>query len=387
MDDTASPAFRRIESIHETAPAQWNALLERIAPGYPFLRHEFLSALEASGAASPASGWTPNHVLAERDGTLVAAAPLYRKHHSFGEFVFDFAWADAYQRIGLDYYPKLVCAVPFNPVLGPRMLAADASAHRALASHMGTLPATDNLSSFHMLFARAEDRDACEQGGALLRRDCQFRWYNRGYTDFEHFLAHLSSRRRKEIRRERRRIHDSGIQVQALAPAEIDATLWERLYAFYARTYLVRGQRPYLTRAFFDQLTAAMPEAVRFFVAFGPEGPVGMAFMLVGHDTLYGRHWGCAVDLDGLHFETCYYAGIEYCIDHGLRCFDAGAQGEHKLRRGFEPITTYSAHHIREPRLRQAIQDFVEREGAVMADMHTDYRAHSAFPTIPDGAP
>lgn len=387
MDDAARLAFRRIETIHDAAPAQWNALLERTAPGYPFLRHEFLAALEDSGAAAYETGWQPAHVLVERGGRLVAAAPVYRKHHSFGEFVFDFAWADAYRRVGLPYYPKLVCAVPFNPVVGPRLLADDAQMHRALAAHLCELPETDSLSSLHLLFAHAEDREVAADAGALLRRDCQYCWYNRDYADFDAFLAHLSSKRRKEIRRERRRVHEAGIGIRVLTPGDVDDELWETLYAFYARTYYVRGQQPYLSPDFFRALARSMPKHVRFFVACGPDGPVAMAFMLVGGDTLYGRHWGSAVELDGLHFETCYYAGIEYCIEHGLRCFDAGAQGEHKIRRGFEPIATYSAHVLCEPRLRAAVADFVERESAMMADIHAEQRAHCAFPDISDTAP
>lgn len=387
MAYAACPVFRQISSIHDVAPEQWNALAERTAPGYPFLRHEFLSALEDSGAASADTGWVPAHVLGERDNELVAAAPVYQKHDSFGEFVFDFAWADAYRRMGLHYYPKQVCAIPFNPVTGPRLLHAEPAARQQLASCLCALPETGHSSSFHMLFARHDDREATNQADALFRRDCQFLWYNRGYADFDDFLARLPSKRRKEIRRERRRIHDAGIHVRVLTPADIDEQLWDTLYAFYARTYHTRGQQPYLNPAFFRQLATAMPATVRFFVAYGADGPLGMAFMLRGGDTLYGRHWGCETDLDGLHFETCYYAGIEYCIEHGLSCFDAGAQGEHKLRRGFDPVITYSAHTIREPRLRAAIADFVEREGAFMAEVHNEYRAHCAFPNDTDHAP
>lgn len=387
MDDIANTAFRCIESIHDVHPVQWNALLDQTAPGYPFLRHEFLSTLENTGATTPATGWHPAHIIAERGETLVGAAPVYRKHHSFGEFVFDFAWADAWHRIGLHYYPKLVCAVPFTPVVGPRLLAADPATRAALVSHLCALPAAEELSSLHMLFAGASDRDAAAHSGALLRRDCHFRWYNRGYADFEDFLAHLPAKRRKEIRRERKRVREAGISVRVFAPGDIDATLWRTLYAFYARTYHIRGQQPYLGPAFFPQLAQAMPESLRFFIAYRAAEPVGMAYMLVGRHALYGRHWGCAADIDGLHFETCYYAGIEYCIAHGLDCFDAGAQGEHKIRRGFEPIATYSAHVVPEPRLRDAVADFVQREGAVLADIHEQHRAHCAFPTEPDTAP
>lgn len=382
-----APRVRLVDAIAEVEPARWNALLEATAPGHPFLRHEFLASLEASGCVGAETGWQPCHALLETDDGLAAAAPLYLKGHSFGEFVFDFAWADAYHRLGLDYYPKLVCAVPFTPVVGPRLLAADAHARDALAHGLCRLPAELSVSSLHLLFGHAPDRAALEHAGALQRRDCHYRWYNRGYRDFDDFLSVLPSKRRKEIRRERRRLADAGIQVRVLAPDEVDADLARQLYAFYARTYHLRGQQPYLSRDFFGALARRMPEQVRFFVAFGDDQPLGMAFTLVGADTLYGRHWGCAMDLDGLHFETCYYAGIDYCIRHGLAAFDAGAQGEHKLRRGFEPIATYSAHVLRDSRLQRAIADFVAREGEMMAEAHAEQRAHSAFPDAADLAP
>lgn len=387
MDHAPLPAFRRIDSISEVDSKQWNQLLDCSAPGYPFLRHEFLRALECSGAASADTGWLANHVLGERDGVLVAAAPVYRKLHSLGEFVFDFAWADAYHRLGMAYYPKLVACIPFTPVIGPRLLATDPAARRALAEHLCNLPQTQGLSSFHLLYAQAQDRAALPQAQVEFRQGCEFHWHNHGYANFDQFLTRLSARRRKEIRRERRRVHAAGIRVRVLTPADIDAALWSTLYRFYARTYLVRGQRPYLNPEFFRRLAECMPEAVRFFVATGPDGPLGMAFMLVGANTLYGRHWGCASDLDGLHFETCYYAGIEYCIAQGLDRFDAGTQGEHKLRRGFEPVMTYSAHAIRDPRLRAAIADFARREAALVSDLHANHRAHSAFPGKTDCAP
>jgi len=368
---------RRSEQIDRVDAASWNALQ---GDRQPFLHHGFLAALEASGSVSVERGWQPEHVLLyDADNTLVAAAPLYAKQHSFGEFVFDFAWANAYRQLGLRYYPKLVNAVPFTPVVGPRLLARDDGARTALAQALVERADGDSYSSLHMLFGRAADRQALVDSGAVLRRDCHYHWFNRGYHSFDDFLGRLTSKRRKVIRRERRRMAEAGVGIEVRRPVELTPELQATLYAFYARTYAMRGQAPYLTPEFFDELHARMPDQVLYFIAMHHGTPVGMAFMLVDDDTLYGRHWGCADDYHSLHFETCYYAGIDYGIRHGLARFDAGAQGEHKLRRGFEPVATWSAHVMAEPRLAAAVADFVEREGVLMSDYHAQQRSHSSF--------
>jgi predicted N-acyltransferase len=367
----------QVDSILHIPAANWDALC---ATGQPFVRHGFLAALEAGNSVGESNGWIPAHCLLENDdGQIVAAAPLYEKHHSYGEFVFDFAWANAYAQVGLDYYPKLLNAVPFTPVCGPRILGVDTGARRELAQAMAALPGERGASSLHSLFVDNEAAHALRETGACARRGCQYRWYNRGYTDFEAFLSQLSSKRRKEIRRERKRMHDASVHVRVLRPDEIDDDLWNTLYAFYGRTYAIRGQAPYLTRAFFNELCARMPDQVRFFVAYHRERPVGMAFMMLGDDTLYGRHWGCETDYHSLHFETCYYAGIEYCIQNGLACFDAGAQGEHKIRRGFEPVATWSYHVIADQRLATAIDDFCVREAQMMKSFEHEQRERSNF--------
>lgn len=367
----------QVDSILDVPATSWDDLC---ASGQPFIRHGFLAALEASGSVSEANGWVPAHCLLENDdGQIVAAAPLYEKHHSYGEFVFDFAWANAYAQVGLDYYPKLLNAVPFTPVSGPRILGRDEQARRALAQAMADLPGEYGASSLHSLFVDADSARQFTEAGACARRGCQYRWYNRDYADFDAFLAQLSSKRRKEIRRERKRMHDAGVQVQAMRPDEIDDELWDTLYAFYGRTYAIRGQAPYLTREFFTELCNRLGERVRFFVAYHRDRPVGMAFMMLGDDTLYGRHWGCETDYHSLHFETCYYAGIEYCIENGLACFDAGAQGEHKIRRGFEPVPTWSYHVIDHPQLASAIDDFCVREAAMMESFENEQRERSNF--------
>ncbi|KEZ78823.1 GNAT family N-acetyltransferase [Salinisphaera hydrothermalis] len=371
----------QVESILDVDAAEWNTLC---GTDQPFIQHGFLASLEASGSVSPHLGWQPAHALLRTDdGTLVGAAPLYLKDHSFGEFVFDFAWANAYDQVGLDYYPKLLNAVPFTPVSGPRLLARDDGARRALAGALARLPEHMGVSSLHSLFGDDASTAAMLGAEAHARRGCQYRWFNRDYADFEAFLGELSSKRRKEIKRERRRMADAGVQVSVRRPADISDELWQTLYAFYGRTYAIRGQDPYLTPEFFAELTTRLRDEVLFFIAYHDDRPVGMAFMMHSGDTLYGRHWGCETDYHSLHFETCYYAGIEYCIENGLACFDAGAQGEHKIRRGFEPVPTWSTHVIADPRLDHAIGDFVEREAEMMAAFEAEQRDRCNFSQTP----
>lgn len=383
MSCHAPVSLRRLTSIRDVDADTWNGLVRAAGHGgYPFIQHEYLRALEDSGSVGAGTGWAPEHIILEDDSGLVAAAPAYRKAHSYGEFVFDFAWAQAYRQCGLDYYPKLVCAIPFAPVEGPRLLARHEAGRAELAAALNDhiQPGPQEASSLHLLFADHADIRALETAGGLLRRDCQFQWFNRDYADFDTFLATLPARRRKEIRRERRKLHDAGVVVEHWHPRDIDEDLWDWLYAAYARNYRIRGQLPYLTPAFFRQLAVAMPDQVHYAIARLGNQPLGMAFMMRGGDTLYGRHWGCVEDIDGLHFETCYYHGIDTCIRDGLARFDAGAQGEHKIRRGFEPVATYSAHLIREPRLRQAIADFLQRERRMMSDYQDEQRRRCAFP-------
>lgn len=368
---------RQVKSILDVPAAAWNGLTDS---DQPFVQHGFLAALEASGSVGVDNGWQPAHLLIEDgDNNLIAAAPLYAKGHSYGEFVFDFAWANAYRQVGLDYYPKLVNAIPFTPVAGPRLLAKDEQARALLAQQLTALPEALGVSSLHTLFGDDEATSDMTALGASTRRGCQYRWFNHGYADFDQFLAQLSSKRRKEIRRERKRMREAGVEVVVKSPAEIDAELWDTLYAFYGRTYAIRGQDPYLTPEFFDELRERLPNQVLFFIAMHKGRPVGMAFMMKSRDTLYGRHWGCEADYNSLHFETCYYAGIDYCIAHGLTCFDAGAQGEHKIRRGFEPVPTWSNHVIAEPRLARAVDDFCQREADMMASFEADQRERCDF--------
>jgi predicted N-acyltransferase len=354
--------LQSLNSLSAVDPLQWDAL---VTDGQPFLRHAFLSALEDSGSLGPQSGWQAEHLLHVEDGRLLAALPSYRKWHSYGEYVFDHGWADACARAGIDYYPKLLTAVPFSPVSGPRLLAAtQADGVELLKSLPGYLE-IEGLSSAHINFTDPFSDLALAQqpeAGWLQRFGCQFHWQNRGYRDFQDFLDVLSSRKRKQMRKEREQVAGQGIDFEWLHGHELSQAQWDFVYACYANTYAVRRQAPYLTRAFFSLLAERMPEAIRVVLAKQNGRPVAMAFSLVGGGSFYGRYWGCLAEFDRLHFETCFYQGMDYAIAQGLQRFDAGAQGEHKLIRGFEPVITHSWHYLRHPGLKAAVADFLEQE-------------------------
>jgi uncharacterized protein len=350
------------KSIDDISAGEWNAL----AGDNPFLRHEFLAALEHSGSADAKSGWAPLHLSYRDDaGKLTGALPLYLKSHSYGEFVFDWAWADAYQRNGLPYYPKLVSAVPYSPVPGSRLLIAPATGPEvapALIAGAHALAKELHCSSIHCLFPPGGELLEWNKGGFLTRTDTQFHWHNRDYRDFEHFLESFTADRRKKVHRERRRIAEAGIEMRMLEGGELDARLMDALYRFYVSTYAKRGRHAYLTRAFFAELCDTLPDALRVCFAFLQGEPVAAAICLQGGDTLYGRHWGSEQEFHSLHFEACYYQGIEYCIRAGLKHFNPGTQGEHKISRGFEPTYTWSAHWLADPRFQAAIDEYLQRE-------------------------
>lgn len=355
---------RVLQSIADVPANEWNVLG---VADYPFLRHEFLAALEQHDAATANTGWQPQHLLLNDDsGTPLAAAPLYLKSHSYGEFVFDFAWADASHRLGRAYYPKLLNAVPFNPVTGPRLLADSAATRAALAEAVRALAESRALSSAHALFLNEDDRRAYADAGFLLRKDCHYQWFNPGFRDFEDYLDSLGGRRRKEIRRERRKVAAAGVRFTLLEGPEVPDGLWPAIYRCYASTYQIRGQPPYLTQACLQAIGAQPGNGVRMVLAWREDRLIAAAYMLEAGDTLYGRHWGCIEEHPGLHFETCYYQGIDYCIRQGLHRFDAGAQGEHKLHRGFAPVGTWSAHWLVDARLRAAVAAYLERETAAI---------------------
>ena len=365
--------LRVVESLAGVPAAQWNAL----AAGNPFLRHEFLGALLDTGCASARTGWQPQFLLLDREGVLAGAAPLFVKSHSRGEYVFDWAWADAYARAGLAYYPKLVCAVPFTPVRGPRLLAADEAAREALAA--AALAAAREFSSLHVLFAPQAEAALLERQGMLLRRTVQFHWANDGYADFEAFLARLSHQRRKNIRQERRRVREAGVTFRWLEGAAIGARDWEFFYRCYARTYAAHGNRPYLSLEFFQRIGAAMPENLVLVQAERGGAPIAAALDVRDGQALYGRYWGALEHVPLLHFEACYYQGIEYAIARGLARFEGGAQGEHKLFRGLMPVETLSAHWLAHPRFARAVEDYLAREAQGIAQYVNELHEHTPF--------
>jgi predicted N-acyltransferase len=348
------------DSLSRIAPSQWDALLP---DDQPFLRHAFLSALEDSGSLGPRSGWRAEHLLLVEDERLIAAMPAYRKWHSYGEYVFDHAWADACRRAGIAYYPKLLSAVPFSPVGGARILAATPQAGRELLAIVPEYAESEQLSSVHVNFTDAFADSLLAQEPAWMQRyGCQFHWRNRDYRDFQDFLDALSSRKRKQMRKEREQVAGQGIEFEWLEGHQLSEALWDFVYACYSNTYEVRGQSPYLTREFFSLVAERMPEAIRVVLARQGSRPVAMAFSLIGGDSFYGRYWGCLAEFDRLHFETCFYQGMDFAIAHGLKRFDAGAQGEHKLIRGFEPVITHSWHYLSHPGLKNAVSEFLEQE-------------------------
>jgi predicted N-acyltransferase len=366
--EPASPqrlSARFLGSIADIDAAAWNSLA---GAAQPFLRHEFFLALEQSGCVTPRTGWAANHLVLENAaGVAVAAMPLFRKAHSRGEFVFDFSWAGAYAEHGLKYYPKLLTAVPFTPVGGARLLVhpdADAAAMTsALVRAALEYAKEEQFSSWHILFPSGKAAAALGQAGLIQRRDCQFHWFNAGYESFEAFLSTFTAEKRKKAKRERRRVAEAGIEFDTRMGGEMDSHLWNIVYQFYADTFHRHGHDPYLNLSFFKHVAAAMPNDIMLKIARIGTEPIAVAIFFVGADALFGRYWGAGGNYHSLHFETCYYQGIEYCIEHKLQRFEPGTQGEHKVPRGFVPSITHSAHYIADPRFAAAIRDYAAREG------------------------
>lgn len=355
-----------IDSILSLEPSAWNSLW---VDDYPFTRYEFLAALETSGSTNKKTGWQPYHALVKDGEELVAVMPLYLKYHSYGEYVFDWAWADAYDRCGLSYYPKLLNAIPFTPATGPRIGFHPHLDSRARYKALSQLYAAvesrlseGDISSWHSLFPRK----ACQQYMPIdgcQRLGYQFHWFNHDFTEFEDFLATFNARKRKNLKRERRKVLDQGISIQFHSGDEVSAHQWDGFYGLYHRTYIKRsGHYGYLGERFFHTIAATMPKQVLLAAAYYRGEMIAAALYFRDQHTLYGRYWGTQEDMDGLHFETCYYQGIDYAIRHGLNRFDSGAQGEHKIQRGFTPIITASYHWLAHPSLQQGIQQFVQQE-------------------------
>jgi predicted N-acyltransferase len=338
----------------------------------PFVSHAFFSALEASESACARTGWGPRHLLARLDGEIVGIVPCYLKSHSQGEYVFDRGWADAYERAGGRYYPKLQASVPFTPATGPRLLIRDGVDHErirtALASGLVALCDATKASSVHVTFAREAEWKFLATCGFLQRNDQQFHWHNQGYGGFEDFLATLNSRHRKAIRRERRDALADGITIHALNGSDITEDAWDAFFDFYTETGSRKWGRPYLTRAFFSLIGESMAKDVLLIMARRNGRWIAGAINFIGSDTLFGRNWGAIEHHPFLHFEVCYYQAVDFAIQRGLKTVEAGAQGEHKIARGYLPQTTYSAHYIADPGLRRAISDYLRHERAYVAE-------------------
>ena len=356
MADRETEIIAKIASgVSGLNPRAW----DRLSADDPFLSHAFLSALEESGSVGPGTGWTPAPILVEDDADhLVAAAPAYLKTHSQGEYVFDHGWAEAWERAGGQYYPKLQVAVPFTPVAGPRLLG---SRPQQLLAAIEAVTVQNEISSAHITFIDEAGARECERGNWLIRHGVQYHWFNRGYASFDDFLGSLTSRKRKALRKERAAALD-GLDFMILRGSEIGPVEWDAMWAFYQDTGARKWGRPYLTREFFDLVGERMGDRLLLFLACRGGMPIAGALNFVGSDTLYGRYWGCTEEVPFLHFELCYYRAVEWAIEHGLACVQAGAQGEHKVARGYEPVITRSAHFIPNAGFRNAIAEFLEAE-------------------------
>ncbi|MFN3612088.1 GNAT family N-acetyltransferase [Tepidimonas sp.] len=389
--------------VHDprAVPARaWNALLHAQPDGQacgPFMRHEYLAALHDSGCATAATGWAPHWVTlwSRADGSLIAAAPLYIKTHSYGEYVFDWAWAEAHHRHGVRYYPKGVVAVPFTPVAGPRLLARDAATRAALVRALLAHADAQGLSSLHVLLGTAADRAAADASGLLARETVQFHWHNRHptrggpFADWEDFLASLSQDKRKKIRQERRKVADAGVAFEARRGADITAEDWAFFVRCYRQTYREHGNPPYLNEAFFRSVGAALPDTWLMFTARDAAGtPIAASLVALSDDgaspaAAYGRYWGALARVDCLHFEACYYQPLAWCLAHGVGRFEGGAQGEHKIARALLPAVVHSRHWLAHPVFADAVGDYLIRERAATENYRAALQAHSPFRQAP----
>ncbi len=360
---------RTLDSFTEVQAEMWDNLLALHSDASPFVQHAYLLAMEASGSASPVTGWQAHIITLERAGLVVAACALYVKDHSYGEYVFDWAWANAYQQHGLPYYPKAVVAVPFTPVPGARLLATDADTRCALVRAIVAWCEERKLSSLHMLFASVTDVQACANAGLMLRHTVQFHWTNSrpGYADFDEFLTSLAQEKRKKIRQERRKVSDAGVQFRWSRGADISGSDWDFFYRCYERTYLEHGNAPYLNREFFASMQRTMADNWLLFIAQRQDLPIACSLIALSGESqpkvAYGRYWGAIERVDCLHFEACYYQPLDWCIAHGYARFEGGAQGEHKMARALLPVKTTSAHWLAHPAFADAVGRFLEREG------------------------
>ena len=367
---SSDPISIETHSDISTIPAEdW----DRLAGPHPFTSHRFLHALEVSGSVGRGTGWQPLHLAARRDGALIGVAPLYAKSHSQGEYIFDHAWADAYERAGGSYYPKLQCAVPFTPATGPRLLSPDPGVKQALLAGMAQIAQRVGASGVHVTFCTEEEAKLGAEAGFLPRTTQQYHWVNRDYADYEGFLAELSSRKRKALRKERERAQAFGGTIRSLTGDEIRPEHWDAFWAFYQDTGSRKWGRPYLTRAFFDAIHQTMRDDILLVLAERDGRPIAGALNFIGADTVYGRYWGSIEDHPFLHFELCYHQAIDFAIEHGLARVEAGAQGEHKLARGYLPVEIHSLHWVQDPGFLRALAQYLDQErdavGAEIAEV------------------
>ena len=381
----ADVTARLVGSAAEIGSAAWNACAnpDRLGDPHPFTRHEFFVALEQSGSATPRTGWRPCHLVAEHAGRVVGILPLYLKNHSQGEYVFDHAWADAFERAGGSYYPKLQASVPFTPVTGRRFLVAAAADQSEMCSLLATsaISAVHELhaSSLHVTFLTEQEWCSAGDAGYLLRTDQQFHWENHGYPSFDAFLGALSSSKRKTLRKERAAVRDAGITFDWLTGRDITEDVWDRFFAFYMDTGSRKWGSPYLTREFFSRVGESMSDQILLVMARRGSKAIAGALNFFGEGVVFGRNWGCTEFVPFLHFETCYYQAIDFAIAKGLRKVEAGAQGAHKLLRGYMPTPTYSAHYIAHAGLRRAVADYLTREREAVAEHIEELAEHAPF--------
>ena len=370
-----------VDSIEKISKEDWESVLNN---KYPFLQYDFLKTLEVTKCVSPEQGWTPFHAVVSEGEMIVAIMPLYIKTDSQGEFIFDWSWADAFYRNGLEYYPKLVSSIPFTPASGPRILFTDQSKSliiiKEVSSALKRISQEQSFSGVHILLAEKDEINKFSREDFSLRTSYSFHWFNNNYESFDSFLKDMTSRQRKNIKKEREKIAKQGITLSRIKGEDISHEMIETFYQFYQVTYLKRGMRGYLNFKFFESIIKHSPDSILLVMAQNSDGNyVAGALNFYDDQKLYGRYWGCLEEYDSLHFETCYYQGIEFCIEHGLGSFDPGVQGEHKIKRGFCPIETYSAHWIRDARFKEAIDDFLERERTHILEYNYDRRSMLPF--------
>jgi predicted N-acyltransferase len=370
-----------VSSLSEVKQADWDALVAAQDQPNPFLSYAFLHALHESGSAAGPTGWQPQFITLHDDAGLAAALPLYVKDHSYGEYVFDWAWADAYQRHGLEYYPKLLSAIPFTPVTGPRLLARDATARKALVKTLQATQRASGASSTHILFPPDEEAHQLAEAGYMLRSGVQFHWVNEGYENFDAFLATLEHKKRKNIRAERRKVREAGVTLRRVRGADATEADWRFFNRCYRHTYAEHYSTPYLNLDFFRRIGESMPENVLLVIAERDGRQIAASLVIHTAETLYGRYWGALEHVPCLHFETSYYQPLEFCIEQGIKTFEGGAQGEHKMARGFLPTRTWSAHWLAHPSFADAIERFLERESGGIDEYIDELNERNPFRT------